>query len=288
MDMAFIEALLARGSVDALFGSPTVLAKLSQAFAGRKFGGLTSIFCGTAALAPGVYAAIKSIFGPVVFLTYGKTEAHSPLAQLPADETDRFYSSGEADSGHSCLGWPAPGVEIDIADSAGAPCPAGQPGEIRVRASHMTNGWIDSEGFHDWGLEGRHATGDLGYFDAAGRLRLVGRAGDVIKTGGYKIFPAEIELALAAVGAEAVALGAPSPYWGEIVVAVSEKPCDGTQLEAALGDRLAAYKRPRAFLVVDSFPRNAQGKVVRRDLLRLIDERYTLVDGPYPRFETRR
>jgi acyl-CoA synthetase (AMP-forming)/AMP-acid ligase II len=285
MDMTFIESLLESRAIDAVFGSPTVLAKLALAFRGHKFDGIRDMFCGTAALPPRTYADIREIFGPVVTLTYGKTEVHSPVAQLPAEETEQFFMSGAAASEAACLGWPAQGVEVDVVASDGGRAAPGQPGEIRIRANHMSNGSIESKGFCAWDEAGRHATGDIGYFDEVGRLRLVGRSSDVIKSGGYKIFPAEIELALATAGTEAVVIGVPSTYWGEVIVAVCEAGGPTAPDRSALDESLASYKRPRAFITVSSLPRNGQGKVVRGQLLALIDKSHTLIDGPYPRFE---
>jgi malonyl-CoA/methylmalonyl-CoA synthetase len=290
MDMPFIERCLTERTIDAVFGPPTALAKLAETFAGRAFPNtLHAIFSGTAVMPAPLYRSLEAMFGPVVNLTYGKTEVHSPIAQLNAVETQRFYANETADSGHACLGYAAPGVEIALVDDDGMTVARGSAGEIRVRARHMTSGWIDDLGFHGWEPDGWHATGDLGYVDGERRLRLLGRANDVIKTGGYKIYPAEIELACAEVGANVVVIGFPSEYWGEVIVAVSDRSdLDWSAAATRLGERLAHYKRPRACLVVDRLPRNAQGKVVRKELLRVLAERYTLIDGQHPRLEPRR
>ena len=83
----------------------------------------------------------------------------------------------------------------------------------------MMIGHVDANGFHELAEGEFHATGDLGYLDAQGRLFLAGRANDMIKTGGYKIYPEEIERALPE---GIVAVGIPSAHWGEVIVAVSE------------------------------------------------------------------
>jgi len=107
-----------------------------------------------------------------------------------------------------------------------------------------------------------------------------------MKTGGYRVHPAEIEVPLqAALGASTVCvLGMPSDYWGEIIVAVAENPGPAWQeaAQAALAG-LARYKHPRALIALDQLPRNQQGKVVRRDILAALRQLYRLEDGPHPR-----
>jgi acyl-CoA synthetase (AMP-forming)/AMP-acid ligase II len=283
MDMAFIETALQEGSIDSLFATPTVLAKLGQVFSGRKFSCLKSIYCGTAALSRDTYAKIRAIFGPIVAVTYGKTEIHSPIALLPAEDTDDLLTRENTSSQDACLGYLSPGVEAQIRTVEGDVCAFGDSGEIHLRAAHMANGWIDANGFHDWADDGFHATGDMGYFDQQGRLRLMGRSGDVIKTGGYKLYPAEVERALEKIGVTATVIGVPSVYWGQVLVAVSETEVEMTDL-AKLHEHITTYKRPRALLRVESIPKNAQGKVVRSQLLELIQENFVFEDGPYPRF----
>ena len=127
-----------------------------------------------------------------------------------------------------------------------------------------------------------HATGDLGYLDERGRLFLAGRAHDVMKTGGYKIYPEEIERVLPS---GMVVVGVPSAHWGEIIVAVSEDGADHTQAVAAATAGLARYKHPRACLTIAQIPRSLQGKVQRSRVREMVLARYALTDGPYPKFE---
>ncbi len=273
-----VEPMLAAGSLEAVFAAPTVLAKFANDFAGRRFEGVRAIFTGTAPLAPAVYRRAREMFGPVVRVTYGKSEVFNPITVLPPDATDAYYEAGGGNDGRSCVGWPAQGVELAI----------GEDGEVLIRAQHMSDGFIDAAGFHPWREDGFHPTGDVGEIDELGRLHLKARLSDAIKSGGYKIYPQEIERALApAIGAnESVVLGLPSEYWGEIVVAVAERPPEGWEALArqSCGD-LAAFKRPRFFLELAVLPRNAQGKVVRRRVIDEIRARHRLVDGPRPSLE---
>jgi acyl-CoA synthetase (AMP-forming)/AMP-acid ligase II len=183
-----------------------------------------------------------------------------------------------------CLGTPARGVEIEIRDETGHACAPGEHGEIHLRSPHMMHGHVDEQGFHELPEGEFHATGDLGYGDARGRLFLAGRAHDVMKTGGYKIYPEEIERVLPA---GLVVVGIPSAHWGEIIVAVAEDSADHTAAVAAATAGLARYKHPRACLSIAAIPRSLQGKVQRSRVRELVLARYALIDGPYPKFELR-
>ena len=183
-----------------------------------------------------------------------------------------------------CLGTPARNVEVEIRDEAGRLCAAGEHGEIHLRSPHMMHGHVDERGFHELPEGAFHVTGDLGYLDQHGRLFLAGRAHDVMKTGGYKIYPEEIERVLPN---GMVVVGIPSAHWGEIIVAVSEDGADHADAVAAATAGLARYKHPRACLTIAQIPRSLQGKVQRSRVRELVLARYALNDGPYPRFDPR-
>jgi len=183
---------------------------------------------------------------------------------------------------------PSTGVEIAISGEAGEDLGTGATGEVHLRAQHMLAGLIDGNGFHALPEGSWHETGDLGRIDARGRLHLVGRTADVIKSGGYKIHPEEIETALAgSAGSGAVAVTTlPSEYWGEVIIAVAEAaPADWPAHAAAAAEILAKFKRPRAYVVLDALPRNAQGKVPRGKLRERVLERWRLIDGAHPKVE---
>ena len=278
--------LLREGAVDHLFAPPTVMAKLLGALEGERIPGLGCIFCGTAPLLPALYAKARAVFGPVVRVTYGKSEIVNPITVLPPRALDDYYAAPEGEG--VCVGWAGAGVEIQIRDETGAVLGAEAVGEVHLRGRHMSCGHIDASGFHPLAADGFHATGDLGRIDARGRLHLVGRLADVVKSGGYKIHPDEIERELAGTaGTAAVAIVAlPSDYWGEVIVAVAETD------DAAWPDRaraalagLARYKHPRAFVMLPELPRNPQGKIMRRLIREAILTRHRLIDGPHPVLE---
>lgn len=287
VDMPRVRDALDHGRVDHIFAPPTPLARILSEYEGRSVPGIRAIFCGTAPLLPALYHRAKAVFGPVVRITYGKTEMINPITVLPPAATDAYYAEPVAGDG-VCVGWPGTGVEIEIRDESGRALPPDAVGEVFLRSRHMYLGHLDASGFHPLPADGFHDTGDLGRIDARGRLHLVGRLADVIKTGGYKIYPEEIERVLtgtAGTGAVSV-LALPSEYWGEVVVAVAETtdPAWPERARAAL-EQIARFKHPRALLTLPELPRNAQGKIVRRALREAVEEGWRLVDGRNPRLE---
>ncbi|MEA2870085.1 MAG: hypothetical protein QOH67_61 [Hyphomicrobiales bacterium] len=283
VDVAYADELFARGELTALFAPPTVLAKLVQGTRHKRIDGIKCIFCGTATLQPALYRAATALFGPVIRVTYGKSEMFNPITVLEmSDAADYYRDLVTIDA--VCLGSPARGVEVEIRNEAGRACATGEHGEIHLRSPHMMIGHVDEKGFHELPEGEFHATGDLGTRDARGRLFLAGRAHDVMKTGGYKIYPEEIERVLPE---GVVVVGIPSAHWGEVIVAVSEGGADVTQAVADATGGLARYKQPRACLTIESIPRSLQGKVQRARVRELVLARYAMIDGPYPKFERR-
>ncbi|MGE0221807.1 MAG: class I adenylate-forming enzyme family protein [Acetobacteraceae bacterium] len=287
VDLPRVRDTLDHGRVDHIFAPPTPLAKIVADYEGRRIEGIRTIFCGTAPLLPSLYAKARAMFGPVVRVTYGKTEVINPITVLPPRATDFYYAEAAQGDG-VCVGWPGSGVEVQIRDETGAVLGTDEVGEVFLRARHMYHGHLDANGFHPLPADGFHDTGDLGRIDARGRLHLVGRLADVIKSGGYKIYPDEIERVLtgtAGTGAVSV-VSLPSEYWGEIIVAVAETNDAGwpDRAQAALA-AIARFKHPRALLMQSELPRNAQGKVMRRTVREMVLQHWRVVDGPYPRLE---
>jgi acyl-CoA synthetase (AMP-forming)/AMP-acid ligase II len=243
------------------------------------------VFTGTQTLTPALYRKAESMFGPVVRITYGKSECTNPITVLGMDDTRDLFSDSSVKTG-ACVGWPASGVELSIRSDDGAILLAGTAGEIWLRAGHMYIGQIGPDGFQPLADDAWHNTGDFGHLDQRGRLWLEGRVADVIKSGGYKVTPDEIEAVLSGLpGCGEICIATlPSEYWGEVIVAVAEKA--GDLWQAAAEHRvssLSRHKRPRLWIALDALPRNAQGKVSRREVRGAIQSRYALVDGPHPR-----
>ena len=164
------------------------------------------------------------------------------------------------------MGFPLPGVELRLADD----------GEVLLRGPNVFCGyWKQPEATAAaFTADGWFRTGDIGELDRDGYLRLVGRAGDLIITGGLNVYPREVEDALLehpAVGEVAVA-GVPDDDWGEVVTAwVVPAPTPPghpapSELTDFAAERLARFKCPRRIVYVDALPRNALGKVLRHEL----------------------
>ena len=287
VDPERVRPLLEAGDLDAMFAPPTVLAKLVGAFGDAHLPGLRCIFTGTQPLAHGLYQRARQMFGPVIRVTYGKTECVNPITTLAFDEIDQAFADASVQVG-SCTGWPAPGVEIRIGHPDEPRREAGTEDEVWLRAAQLSEGMITVDGFRPHEPDGWHATGDLGLLDARGRLWLTGRVADVIKTGGYRVNPDEIESTLAGMRhcAQACVASLPSDYWGEVIIAAVEQPREGWRQE--LEQRvsvLSRHKQPRLLIEIDALPRNPQGKVSRRKLREWVLEHYRLIDGPYPSLE---
>jgi len=217
---------------------------------------------GAAAPAPLLERAAKT--GWPVLPTYGLSEAASQVATLPPGAPLRSDGGGLR---------PLFGVEVRICDELGAELPDGTPGEILVRGATVTPGyWRNPEASARALADGWLHTGDLGVRDSLGGLAVVGRADDMLVTGGENVHPAEVEAALAEHPdvIEVAVAGLPDPDYGQRVAAwVVLAPgavAGAADLESFARARLASYKLPRSWRFVRELPRNASGKLVRREL----------------------
>jgi len=216
---------------------------------------------------------------PLLAETHRQFEArtgHRILERYGMTETNMNTSNpydGERRAG--TVGPPLPGIELRISGPDGEPLPRGEIGMIEVRGPNVFQGYwrMPEKTAEELSADGFFITGDLGLIDEQGYLQIVGRHKDVIISGGYNIYPKEIELLLDAapgVGESAV-IGVPHGDLGEVPVAVvTAAPGAALDIEAigaALAAGLARFKRPRAILIKDSLPRNAMGKV-QKNLLR--------------------
>jgi len=173
------------------------------------------------------------------------------------------------------VGFALPGVGVRLRDDEGRDLPAGEIGGIQVRGPNVFNGYwrMPEKTAEEFTDDGWFKTGDVGRMDAEGRLTIVGRSKDLIISGGYNVYPAEIEGLMNEMAgvAESAVVGVPHPDFGEAVVAVVvPKPgatLEGANLAAALKGHIANFKVPKQVFVVDDLPRNAMGKV-QKNLLR--------------------
>ncbi len=233
------------------FGVPTMWARLAASPRLPELAALRLLVSGSAPLPPDLFEAVRSATGQAPLERYGMSETVM-LAANPLH--------GERRAG--TVGRPLPGVEIRLADGGG----------VEVRGPNVFAGYWRQRAATEaaFTADGWFRTGDLGEWDEAGHLRLVGRASELIITGGYNVYPREVEDALRTHPAvdDVAVVGAPDPEWGEVVVAyvVEREPVSDEALAAHLADRVAPYKRPRRWRRVDELPRNAMGKLVRADL----------------------
>ncbi len=210
--------------------------------------------------------------GVAMAQVYGSTETGPFSIALRPDQALAHVGS---------VGWPAPGVQLRLADANGQPVAPGQVGEIWLQAPNLMRAYhrLPPSAMASVFVDGWYATGDLAQADAGGQVTVVGRCKDMIISGGENIYPAEIEqLAAAWPGvAEAVVLGLPDARWGEVPVMVLQ-PMPGAVvavdgLRAHLQARLARFKQPQFIILMDSLPRTALGKVVKARLATLLQGR---------------
>ena len=172
------------------------------------------------------------------------------------------------------VGFALLGQQVRVADEAGVPVPMGQVGMIEVAGPNVFQGYwrMPEKTAEEIRGDGFFITGDLGVQAADGRLSIVGRSKDLVISGGYNVYPKEVEVALddMAQVAESAVIGVPHPDFGEAVVAVIV-PAAGevtqAQVDAALGHQLARFKQPKRVMNVTELPRNTMGKV-QKNLLR--------------------
>jgi malonyl-CoA/methylmalonyl-CoA synthetase len=245
------------------FGVPTIyvrLLELEDATA-RRIGERMRLFVsGSAPLPAPVHDAFRARFGHVILERYGMSET----LMLVANPYE-----GERRAG--TVGVPLPGVSVRLAAVRGETSPEEAPQEVLVRGPSVFRGyWRNAEATAAAFDEGWFRTGDLATRSADGYYTLRGRASDLIITGGFNVYPREIEeLLLEQPGVrEAAVVGAEDPRRGEVPVAyvVTDGPIDAAALRDACASALASFKVPRAFLRVEALPRNALGKVQKHGL----------------------
>jgi long-chain acyl-CoA synthetase len=173
------------------------------------------------------------------------------------------------------VGRPVPGVQVRVVSlQTGEQVGHGEVGEIQARADSLMAGYLPCEATRDVLCDGWYRTGDVGYLDAGGWLRITDRSKEMIKVRGFQVAPAEIEAVLHGHPAveDCAVFGIPDGADGESVVAAvaTREPVDAAELSARVGERLASYKRLSRVVFVPEIPRLPSGKVLRR----VLKERY--------------
>jgi malonyl-CoA/methylmalonyl-CoA synthetase len=213
---------------------------------------------GSAPLLAATHVAFEERTGHRILERYGMTETNM--------NTSNPY---DAERRAGTVGLPLPDVALRIADAQGVELPRGETGVVEVRGPNVFQGYwnMPEKTEEDMRPDGFFITGDLGVQDDAGYVTIVGRGKDLIISGGYNIYPKELELLLDAQPGvlESAVIGVAHSDLGEVPLAVLVQG-DGPQIdvaaiEAAMGTAVARFKQPRSYRVVDALPRNTMGKV---------------------------
>jgi len=214
--------------------------------------------------------AIK-LFGPRLSTVYGQTEAPMTITALTSKEMENIKLRTSV--GRACLH-----SEVAIIDDSGERLPDGETGEIAVRGDIVMDGYYkDSDMTRAVFRDGWLLTGDVGYQDRDSYIFLRGRSKELIITGGFNVYPAEVENLIVTINGvlECAVVGIEDSYWGERIEAFVclYSGCVETEqsIQNQIKPRLGSVKTPKKIHVVDKLPRNAVGKVVRRDLVAMIE-----------------
>lgn len=212
--------------------------------------------------------------GPVMAQLFGQTEA--PMMISTMSPADHFLLDGSvARDRLSSAGRPAPLVLVAIMDEHGALQPSGARGEIVVRSSLVMAGYYkDPAATAEASKHGWHHTGDIGYLDEEGFLFIVDRAKDMVITGGFNVYSAEVEQAVMAHPAvqDCAVVGLPDDRWGErltvVVQPLAGRTVDPDELRASVKRQLGSVKTPKQVEVWDDLPRSKVGKVLKTEIKR--------------------
>ena len=260
-------ALLPRATV--FMGVPTLYARLLAE------PGLTHAACahmrlfisGSAPLLIETFTLFRERSGHTILERYGMSET------VMLTSNPYYAADGERRGG--TVGLALPGVGVRVLDDAGAPCANDAIGPVQVTGPNVFKGYwrMPEKTSEEFTTDGWFRTGDVGRIDARGYVTIVGRSKDLIISGGFNVYPAEIEATLNDMAgvAESAVIGVPHPDFGEAVVAVVVARPGGTPdadaLIVELKSKIANFKVPKRVFVVDELPRNAMGKV-QKSLLR--------------------
>ncbi|MFP3901136.1 MAG: class I adenylate-forming enzyme family protein, partial [Acidimicrobiia bacterium] len=223
----------------------------------------------TAPLSPLQARRFRDRFGIAVLNSYGQTELGGEIVGWSAAD-----SREHGDTKLGSVGRPHAGVRVRVVDAEGRDAPAGDSGELWVKAPAMSAGYADGSDLGDrLSGDGWFRTGDIGRVDGDGFVWVEGRVSDTINRGGLKVFPGEVEevLRLAPGVSDAAVVSVPDERLGEVPVAfvVAEAgAAPPAGLEELCREHLSPYKVPVAFHAVDALPTNEVGKVLRTELSR--------------------
>ncbi|QEY74840.1 malonate--CoA ligase [Pseudomonas denitrificans (nom. rej.)] len=254
--------------VNLLMGVPTFYTRLldQPGLTREAVAHMRLFISGSAPLTAETHKAFSERTGMAILERYGMTETGMNTSN-PLD--------GQRIAG--TVGFPLPGVELRITDPGRAEpslLPQGEPGMIEVRGPNVFQGYwrMPEKTAEELRADGFFMTGDIGFIDDRGYVQIVGRNKDIIISGGFNVYPKELEEILDTLPgvAESAVIGVPHPDFGEGVTAVlvaskGQAPSEA-QVLAALDGKLARFKQPKRVMVVDALPRNVMGKVQKNVL----------------------
>ena len=262
-DPAVICELMPRATV--FMGVPTMYVRLldTPAFTPELSKGMRLFVSGSAPLLTETFLRFEERTGKRILERYGMSET----AMLVSNPYDGNRVAGT-------VGLPLPGVSLRIVDDQGKPCPWGEIGNIQVRGPNVFAGYwrMPEKTREEFTADGWFKTGDVGRTDANGYVSIVGRSKDLIISGGYNVYPKEIESYLDDMEGvdESAVFGIPDRDFGEavtaVVVAKKGARLDAAALQAALKSQIAGFKVPKAIHVIAELPRNQMGKVQKNVL----------------------
>jgi malonyl-CoA/methylmalonyl-CoA synthetase len=247
-------------------GVPTMYVRLldDPGFDANACRNVRLFISGSAPLLPDTFRQFEARTGQRILERYGMSET----TMLTSNPYDGNRVAGT-------VGLPLPGVQVRVVDEAGAPCATGEIGAIQVKGPNVFSGYwrMPEKTKEEFTEDGFFRTGDMGRWDANGYLSIVGRGKDLIISGGYNVYPKEIESYIDELPGvfESAVIGVPDRDFGEAVTAVVvPKPgasVDPAAVIAALKARIANFKVPKQVHVLPELPRNQMGKV-QKNLLR--------------------
>jgi acyl-CoA synthetase (AMP-forming)/AMP-acid ligase II len=273
-------ALVAREQVTHAFLVPTMLKRVLDHpdFAATDLSSLQVLSYGAAPMPLGVIRRAIEALPPTVqfFNAFGQTETASTVTTLGPDDHRLEGSAAEIERKLrrlGSIGRPLADVELRVVDEAGREVPRGEIGEIAIRTERLMRGYYgEADATRATLHEGWLRTRDLGWMDEDDYVYLAGRQADLIIRGGENVAPEEVEAALGTHPAveEAAVIGLPDEEWGERVAAVvvcrAGADVSAETLIEHCRERLASFKKPEHVVFVDALPRNALGKLLRKDL----------------------
>ena len=251
--------LLPRATV--FMGVPTFYVRLLReaGFGERQCANVRLFVSGSAPLLEQTFEEFRERTGHTILERYGMTECGMSTSN-PLDAERRAGT----------VGLPLPGVDLRVAGDDGAPADPGEVGEIEFKGPNVFTGYwrMPDRTAEEFTADGYFRSGDLGWISEDGYIAIVGRDKDLVISGGFNVYPKEVELLIDKLGAvvESAVIGLPHPDFGEQVTAVvvREPGADGPSGQSvidALKQDLAGYKVPKEVFFVDELPRNAMGKV---------------------------